>query len=101
LLQIKEVLIEYLTQQNIEELPLKQLIAQLRVWYLSGQTDSVYYKEYLQSHDYSIWIKRLKNCGICTVIQDTVFSNNVMIFKNGPEVFLSFCAVNANLTFRQ
>jgi len=54
LLQIKEVLIEYLTQQNIEELPLKQLIAQLRVWYLSGQTDSVYYKEYLQSHDYSI-----------------------------------------------
>lgn len=76
-------------------------MAQLRVQYLAGQTDSVYSEENLQSHDYGIWIKRLKKRGFCAVVHDTIFWNNVMIFKNGPGVFLSFYAVNANLRFRQ
>lgn len=76
-------------------------MAQLRVQNLSGQTDSMYYKVHLQYHDYNIRIKIFLNSAIYTVIHDTVFLKNVMIFEDRPKVFLSFCAVNANLMFRQ
>lgn len=65
-------------------------MALLRVQYLAGQTDSVYSEENLQPHDYSIWIKRLKKRGFYAVVHDTIFWNNVMIFKNGQEYFCPF-----------